>query len=321
MFLLTADPTEIWRESSRPDFTQPSPASAPLEARIAAILSHEIAFIMHDSFRTGGAEQAAHDALDFARLVETGSAEAPLAPGKKLPGLSALYQRMCATPLLEARMEQVCFRHMNWHKYRANVLRAKLAPQGVAGEEVFEIESHLREADRIRNYILQANCRLVMSIVKKFSESRDHFEELVSESLLTLAGAAEKFDISRGFRFSTYATRSIQRRLYRFLTQRQKQRRRFLNNSDENLTATVAEREFDLDSEATLDSVALEALLAKLDRRERLIVEARFGLRNLGKKQTFLEIGNRLKISKERVRQLAERALLKLRGMTEELSV
>jgi len=49
-----------------------------------------------------------------------------------------------------------------------------------------------------------------------------------------------------------------------------------------------------------------------------LIIEARFGFHASGKKQTFVEIGKRLKISKERVRQLAERAMLKLRSLAEQ---
>ena len=60
--------------------------------------------------------------------------------------------------------------------------------------------------------------RLVMSIVKKFVTPQQAFDELLSDGILTLMQAIEKFDFDRGFRFSTYAYRSIARNAYRCVT-------------------------------------------------------------------------------------------------------
>ncbi len=53
---------------------------------------------------------------------------------------------------------------------------------------------------------MESNLRLVASIARKFSKSRNDFEELLSEGNAILLYAVDKFDFSRGFRFSTYAT-------------------------------------------------------------------------------------------------------------------
>jgi RNA polymerase primary sigma factor len=56
-----------------------------------------------------------------------------------------------------------------------------------------------------------------------------------------------------------------------------------------------------------------------LDDREKFIVQARYGFDDLGEKPTFQRLGELLGISKERVRQLEQRALAKLRQMAEQM--
>jgi RNA polymerase primary sigma factor len=65
----------------------------------------------------------------------------------------------------------------------------------------------------------------------------------------------------------------------------------------------------------------IDQLLNGLDERERMIVSSRFGLESSGKKETFSALGKQLGISKERVRQLAERAVNKLRNSAQELGL
>ena len=60
-------------------------------------------------------------------------------------------------------------------------------------------------------------------------------------------------------------------------------------------------------------------MLDGLDDREKFIVGARYGFDNLGEKPTFQRLGKLLGVSKERVRQIEQRALNKLRDMAETL--
>ncbi len=62
-----------------------------------------------------------------------------------------------------------------------------------------EIDFMLGQARAIRDHIIQANLRLVMSIVKKFVTPSQSFDELLSEGTVTLMQAVEKFDFDRGF--------------------------------------------------------------------------------------------------------------------------
>ena len=53
--------------------------------------------------------------------------------------------------------------------------------------------------DSILNHIVRANVRLVVSIVKKFTDQKNTFDELFSEGVLSLMRATDKFDFARGF--------------------------------------------------------------------------------------------------------------------------
>ena len=78
------------------------------------------------------------------------------------------------------------------------------------------------------------------------------------------------------------------------------------------------------DSTNPLDSSlhhALSRMLLRLNTREQLIMRMRFGLEDGGTKKTFSDIGQMLNVSKERVRQISERAMGKLRSMTAEFGL
>ena len=74
--------------------------------------------------------------------------------------------------------------------------------------------------------------RLVMSIVKKFVTPQHSFDDMLSDGICTLMQAVEKFDYDRGFRFSTYAYRSIARNAYRSVTTARKEEARFTRDAE-----------------------------------------------------------------------------------------
>jgi RNA polymerase primary sigma factor len=234
----------------------------------------------------------------------------------KVPaGLPAYVASLYSVPLLGKAREIDLFLRMNYFRWKAIQLQKRLIPgRSTVGElEAFGVA--VRRSEAIRNEIVQANLRLVVSIAKKFADQWISFDELVSEGNLPLIRAVELFDVSRGFRFSTYATWAIRNHLKRFISERVKQRTRFVN-SDEMIGETPADdRGTATEAESRIMKLRglLRGVFNKLSDREQRIVSARFGLEDKAEPQTLAEIGRELGISKERVRQLATQAVEKIR--------
>lgn len=77
---------------------------------------------------------------------------------------------------------------------------------GIASQE--ELTWLAEDGDEARDLFLRANLRLVVSIAKKYHRNRNHMQliDLVQEGNLGLDHAVSKFDYTKGFKFSTYAS-------------------------------------------------------------------------------------------------------------------
>ncbi len=101
-----------------------------------------------------------------------------------------------------------------------------------------EIESNYEQAMAVKNHIVRANLRLVVSIAKRHVKPTDNFFELVSDGNMSLIRAVEKFDYARGNKFSTYASWAIMKNFARTIPKEYKQRDRFRTSFDEMFMAT-----------------------------------------------------------------------------------
>ena len=282
--------------------------SRELRCATEAALMQEIAFIPNDEFASLNLP-CSQDPRDY--LVETPEVESR--PTKMAPHL----ERICNTPLLSAADERELFRAMNYFKYRANVVRAQLDADQPDEEKLTHFQDFVSAASELRNYIVQANTRLVMSIVKSFSDSETGFDDLLSEGIHCLMNSVEKFNYARGFRFSTYATSAVRRDLVRLVNRRHRDKTRFASGTGELISQRGTEPEPSNRTESNLLAIddAVNSVVARLDDREQMIIRARYGFDDFGAKPTFQRIGQSLGISKERVRQLELRALSKLRDL------
>ncbi|MEQ8849577.1 sigma-70 family RNA polymerase sigma factor [Botrimarina sp.] len=284
--------------------------------RVDRFFDAAIDFIPNESFV--GRRDSADELSPLAEQVETNGRGAE---GAGSAGLPAHLSRICSTPLLTPDEEQELFRRMNFCKHRAAAIRSRLSRSNPDPEKLAEAEDYLQRSERLRNYLIRANTRLVMSIARKFADSRNGFDDLLSQGLASLMHSVEKFDYSRGYRFSTYATCAVRRDLYRMVMNRKKHAQRFATGTDELLSACPeTERDPDEMTEAGWKrlSQSLHEMLGELDERERFILTHRFGLDGSGARASYSRLGERLGISKERVRQLANRALDKLREIVPE---
>jgi RNA polymerase, sigma 70 subunit, RpoD len=84
--------------------------------------------------------------------------------------------------------------------------KKKLSEDGTDPAMRKELERQVEEGLAAREHLIKANTRLVVSIAKKYIGRGVPFLDLIQEGNLGLMKAVEKFDYSRGYRFSTYAT-------------------------------------------------------------------------------------------------------------------
>lgn len=243
--------------------------------------------------------------------------------GKVPKGLPAHLTWLCEQSLLTAKQEAKLFREMNFLKFRANALRSRLDPDDLDEDLVEEISETLDRANSVRDQIIRSNIRLVISVIKRFVSGRDSFDDLLSDGIWSLMAAVEKFDYSRGFRFSTYAFQVITRNAGRQLKNINREKKRYASDGSEHLGQSLEETRQSLASEQSQQRVfsKLEPLLDLLDPRERMVIRGRFALGHHREVKTCQRLAEKLGVSKERVRQLEQRAISKLRKLANQLNL
>ena len=280
------------------------------EARARRLLEQKLKYVYDRGFDKPDAEATFLAPMPARADGATARSRAPIGLS---PYLASLYSD--ATPL-RPEQERSLFLRMNYLKHRASKLREALDPPSVMASPLDEIERLQREALAVKDQIVRANLRLVVSIAKRRMGPDRNLFELVSEGNLSLILAVEKFDVSRGFKFSTYASCAILKNLVRTTFREIGQRSRFKTGHQELFATTVdhrnEERERETESDRHRDQEALRRMLGRLSDRERTIIVSRFGLEGTREK-TLRELSMELGITRERVRQIESRAREKLR--------
>ena len=287
-----------------------SECPAHLREQAEELLNQEIAFVDSREFREGDACTTIQEAISIARSWKQRCATT-------LPAAAPLF-RVCQHPLLSKQQERILFFGMNALKFKANSLRASLNLANLDAKAIEGCIGHLRDANLIRDMLVSSNVRLVLSIVRDFQCSFFDNDELASDGIDALIRATEKFDFSRGFRFSTYATTVVSRHFGRIAKNESRRRTRFTTAVPDSFDLFGAlETDNSLLQESTSSSMAslLQSMMQSLDDRERLILRRRFGFDTCEAKPTLSSIATEFGVCKERIRQLESRALKKMRKM------
>lgn len=312
----TANPRRAMTKSAVPTerpTTGPDENGFPLEERqtfepepserVRPPFDVEIPLVDDPGFHEWDAEAVVIEAERSAREHVPGDSDDG---GKGLPGhLRAL----CAHRLLSPAEERALFLRMNYERRCARALRERWRNGDTSPATRHGFTSALAAAERARERIVLSNTRLVVALARKFVVPGLTFDDLLAAGFLPLMRAVDLFDVSRGFRFSTYATWAVRNHLLRVRKQRHADQSRFRTGEDSVIRKHLDEAEPDDAPPDASDNRRVGDLLRSLDDRERTIVEARFGLNGHHRGRTFKEIGELVGLSKERVRQLVHRAL------------
>jgi RNA polymerase primary sigma factor/RNA polymerase sigma factor len=238
-------------------------------------------------------------------------------------GLPAYLASLYEVPLLTREQEVWLFRKFNYLKHRASALRDTLDHDKPNARVMDQIERLYAEIVEIKNRIVRANLRLVVSIAKRRVSPGDGFFDLVSDGNMSLIRAVEKFDYARGNKFSTYASWAIMKNYARTIPDEHRHRDRF-RSADMELLQAATDRRADEYQQRLAETDRLKQVgkfLDRLDPREQTIIIRRYGLDHEHEPQTLKEVGSALGVTKERVRQIEAKAMEKLREAAAEESL
>ncbi len=287
-----------------------------VDMRYEQIMELPLDYIYNEDF-----EDSSREEEYLGKEPEPASAPRKVRVPSDLPSyLAALYD----VPLLTREQEYHLFRKMNYLKHCANRLRESLSEvQSTRSKVMDEIDDLYEAAVLVKNRVVQSNLRLVVSIAKRHVASSDDFFSLVSDGNMSLIRAVEKFDYSRGNKFSTYASWAIMKNFARTIPTEFKHRDRFRTTAEELFFAQQDERlnPFVEESVQRSRQRELSRIFDRLDDREQKIIVARYGLGRGNEPLTLKQVGEVLGVTKERIRQLEARALSKLREAADEAKI
>jgi RNA polymerase sigma factor (sigma-70 family) len=304
-----------------------------LEDRLDRLSRRKMKFIDDELYHGEDAESVVSAIVSAEDLMADRRPEDARVPRDLPPYLADLYR----TPLLSAARERALFLQFNFYKFRFVSARRRIEPASARMRDVRELEQHLQQATAVKNAIVQANLRLVVSVARKHLRPGTLLMELISDGNITLMRAVEGFDAHRGHRFSTYATLALMKGFARSVPQMLAARSAGSGGSASTGDNTHGDRSLDLLADPRpdhghtrlADRELLANLLDRLSDRERAVLLARYEMgeseaatdsqRLIGHSSDIDRIALRLGLSTSRVRDLEKRALAKLRLAAAEL--
>ncbi len=231
-----------------------------------------------------------------------------------------------APVLLTAQQERQLFLQYNYCRYRVCKLRARIRPGRITPATGRALLDWHRKAQRLRDQIAHANLALVLAMAKRKRVSEVDWADLISEGNMALLRAADKFDVSRGFKFSTYACRAILKAFSRAGIAGTKYRNLFPTDFDPALERSDYQKmRRDEVKDECADQVKqiLRKNRAELTDIEQAVIRHRFAIDRTGRRPadgrplTLVEVGKIIGLTKERVRQIQKLALDKIRRSLE----
>ena len=189
-------------------------------------------------------------------------------------------------------------------------------------EEVYYVEKAMNNDSYAKNKLIEHNLRLVVFLAKKYENTKEDLEDLVSIGTIGLIKAVNTYKLDKNIKLATYASRCIDNEILMYL-RKTKRRRGEISFEDslsydsdgnelhlEDVLGTEADIVTkDLDNE--LDRYLMYREISKLNFRDKEIIEYRYGLN--GKKElTQKEVANLLGISQSYISRIEKKVIKKI---------
>lgn len=174
---------------------------------------------------------------------------------------------------------------------------------------------------RILDHIVNANLGLVYDMWRRSRTVRGEIDDMLSEGLWTLYQAATNFNPWKGVRFSTYACTAIIRGFHLVSKRDNRRKRAMLDIYERQVHDPTTRIVLPLHTESTVTVGFVRDLLTAEDTGltsvERFVLQRRIMSGGHGPAPTLESVGQLINVSKERVRQIQQSGLEKLRGVLE----
>lgn len=224
-------------------------------------------------------------------------------------------------PTLAVEQERHLFTRFNYARKQVFDILNKHAEKRLTSEATRQLLAWGYRVLASRGVIVRINLPLVLAMAKRTRLTGIDLNELISEGNMALLRSVEKFDSSRGFKFSTYSCRAILKSFSRVAMRASRYRGKFPTEFDPAMERSDYLDKKRISVEADCVDELKEILIrnvAGLSEVEKTVIHERFAIgqlpieEHLGPK-TLEQVGRIIGVTKERVRQIQNNALKKIK--------
>jgi RNA polymerase sigma factor (sigma-70 family) len=225
--------------------------------------------------------------------------------------------------LMKPAEERLMFLRFNFAKLKLGVIQRRIKRKGeLTRQDAQELLQWHNRFEHLREYLVRTNLALVLAMAKRTRLGDVDFAEIVSEGNMALIRAVDKFNVDKGFKFSTYACRAILKAFSRTAMKHSRHRQRFPVEFEPDLEKSnwneIRRAGVEEDCVVELKTIVDENL-ADLSDVEQTVLKRRFNWeQNESSPLTLEQVGRIIGVTKERVRQIQNKALMKIRRLMEE---
>lgn len=233
---------------------------------------------------------------------------------------------------LTGAQERILFMKYNFARFQVSEIQQQVASRAPTLTEALAALKWYAISKQYREQLAETNLGLVLAMSRRVRLSEIDFADLISEGNLALMRSVDKFDCGRGFKFSTYACRAIMKSFSRHGIKITAYRKRFGTEFDpiyeksNHLEVVRATREQEcanevkhlvLGNKADLSEIELQVIGHRFGLEIRESLSATMTVASRSGTLTLEQVGQVVGVTKERVRQIQNKALGKLRSALE----